>query len=113
MRSNIDFVEGDAFPLIEQYIDRRDVAFFIDPPYTAGLGKRAGLRLYRFNELDHQALFALLGKAHGLVLMTYDDCEEVEQLAMSHGFCTERVPMENTHHEKKFELLISNSASVV
>ncbi len=42
--------------------------------------------------------------------MTYDDCPEVESLATEHGFVVERVAMKNTHHEKKFELLISNSA---
>jgi DNA adenine methylase len=111
LRSNIDFIEGDAFPLIERYIDRRDVVFFIDPPYTAGNGKRAGRRLYRYNELDHGALFDLLGSAKGLVLMTYDDCKEVEAMAYSHSFLVERIPMKNTHHEKKFELLISNSGA--
>lgn len=104
----ICFVEGEAFSLIEQYVERNDVAFFIDPPYTAGNGKRAGRRLYKHNELDHPALFDLLGQAKGLVLMTYDDCREVEELANRHGFQIERVPMKNTHHEKKYELLISN-----
>ena len=33
--------------------------------------------------------------------MTYDDCHEVVALANRHGFQIERVPMKNTHHEKK------------
>jgi DNA adenine methylase len=105
----IEFFEMDAFDLIERYLDRDDVAFFIDPPYTAGNGKRAGNRLYKHNELDHPALLKLLGRATGLVLMTYDDCPEVIEMANRHGFQIERVPMKNTHHEKKYELLISNS----
>lgn len=113
MRSNIEFLEGDAFPLIERHIHRRDVVFFIDPPYTAGSGKRAGRRLYRYNELDHEALFSLLSLSQGLVLMTYDDSPEVESLAKSYGFFIERVPMKNTHHDKKFELLISNPGRVI
>lgn len=40
--------------------------------------------------------------------MTYDDCPEVVEMATDHGFRIEKVPMKNTHHEKKFELLISN-----
>jgi len=108
LRPAIDFVEGDAFTLICQYIHRNDVVFFIDPPYTAGKGKRAGRRLYKHSELDHAALFDLLVRAAGLVLMTYDDCPEVVEMATSHGFHIERVPMKNTHHVKKFELLISN-----
>jgi DNA adenine methylase len=104
----VKFIEGEAFPLIKKYLSRKDVAYFIDPPYTAGHGKRAGRRLYKHNELDHRALFEMLGDAAGLVLMTYDDCAEVVEMANTHGFLIERVPMKNTHHEKKYELLISN-----
>jgi DNA adenine methylase len=110
LSSMIDFVEGDAFDLISHYLNCKDVAFFIDPPYTAGYGKRAGRRLYKHNELNHTALFDLLGRAAGLVLMTYDDCPEVIKMANHHGFQIERVAMKNTHHEKKYELLISNCA---
>ncbi len=108
LRSSIDFIEGDAFELIERFLGRTDIAFFIDPPYTAGNGKRAGRRLYKHSELDHPALFELLSRAAGLVLMTYDDCQEVVEMANSHGFQVERVPMKNTHNENKYELLISN-----
>jgi DNA adenine methylase len=108
LRPAIDFIEGDAFDLIRRYLDRRDVVFFIDPPYTAGNGKRAGSRLYKHSHLDHPALFDLLARAVGLVLMTYDDCPEVVEMANRHGFQIERIPMKNTHHVKKYELLISN-----
>lgn len=108
LRSGVKFVEGDAFALINRFLNRKDVAFFIDPPYTAGNGKRAGRRLYNHSELDHPALFDLLSHAAGLVLMTYDDCPEVVDMANSHGLQIERIPMKNTHHDKKYELLISN-----
>lgn len=107
---SVSFVEGDAFRLIERYINRTDAAFFIDPPYTAGNGKRAGRRLYKHNELDHPALFDLLSRATGHVLMTYDDCPEAVELANLHGFSVDRVPMKNAHHDEKYELLISNRA---
>jgi DNA adenine methylase len=42
--------------------------------------------------------------------MTYDDCPEVVEMANRRGFQIERVPMKNTHHEKNYELLISNYA---
>lgn len=108
LRSMIDFFEIDAFVLVERYIRRQDVVFFIDPPYTAGAGKRAGRRLYRFNELDHARLFTIMSNAAGPFLMTYDDCPEVMQMAIDHGFQVARVPMKSTHHVRKFELLISN-----
>jgi len=108
LRTAIEFVEGDAFALIKQYLNRKDVAYFIDPPYTVGNGKRAGRRLYTHSELNHSALFELLSRSAGLVLMTYDDCPEAVKMAIHHGFQVERIPMKNTHHEKKYELLISN-----
>jgi DNA adenine methylase len=108
----IEFFEMDAFALIKRYLDRPDVAYFIDPPYTAGNGKRAGSRLYTHNEVDHLALFKLLVRAAGLVLMTYDDCPEVVEMAYSHGLQIERVPMKNTHHVVKYELLISNGGRI-
>lgn len=42
--------------------------------------------------------------------MTYDNDREVEALALRHGLRVARVPMKNTHHEKKFELVISRNA---
>lgn len=107
----IDFFETDAFDLIRRYQKKRDVVFFIDPPYTAGKGKRAGRRLYEYSELDHDALFDLLAHSAGLVLMTYDDCPDIIEMALRHGFGIERIAMKNTHHAKKFELLITNSAT--
>ena len=110
LRPRIEFTQGDAFSLIEKHMNSPDAAFFIDPPYTAGEGKRAGRRLYKYNDIDHDKLFSTLKKAAGLVLMTYDDCPEVIELAGSSGFQFERVSMRNTHHVKSFELLISNFA---
>jgi DNA adenine methylase len=112
MHPLIDFFEIDAFSLIERFMFRSDVAFFVDPPYTAGNGKRAGRRLYKHNEIDHPALFKLLARAAGPVLMTYDDCDEVEEMAKKHGFDVERVPMRSTHHVEKNELLVSKGANV-
>lgn len=110
---NIEFFEMDAFELIRQHLDRRDVVYFIDPPSTAGNGKRAGKRLYEHNELDHDSLFDLLGKANGLVLMICGDSPAVVEMANRRGISVERVRMKNAHHEKKCELLISNSAQTI
>lgn len=84
--------------------------FFIDPPYTAA-GKKAGSRLYRFNELDHTALFDVTAQLTGDFLMTYDNAEGVQALAMERKFDTELVSMKNTHHAKMTELLIGRDLS--
>jgi DNA adenine methylase len=108
MRERIDFIEGDGLQVLSDNSDRSDVAFFIDPPYTAA-GKKAGRRLYACNDLDHDALFALTSKAHGDFLMTYDNAEGVKHLAKKYGFDYMAVSMKNTHHANMTELLIGRN----
>jgi len=105
VRDRLRFIEGDGLELIARFETDPGAAFFIDPPYTAG-GKRAGRRLYAFNALDHERLFALLAAARGPALITYDDAPEPRALARRHGFAVRRVPMANTHHSRLVELLI-------
>jgi len=108
MKDRMTFIRGDAFVLIRQFLKRSSAAFFIDPPYTAG-GKRAGSRLYKHNELDHERLFDMMSRANGPAMMTYDESAEVRTLAERYGLRVEFVPMKNTHHEVLRELVITNS----
>lgn len=103
----LHFVEGDGFEAIQEHLDDPEAAFFVDPPYTAG-GKRAGRRLYIHNEMDHERLFAMMASVRGHFLMTYDSADKVLDMARRHGFCVSTVPMKNTHHERKLELLITD-----
>jgi DNA adenine methylase len=82
--------------------------FFIDPPYTAG-GKRAGSRLYKHCEVDHERLFSECEKLMGDFLLTYDNADEVRALADRHGFDYRPVAMKNTHHAEMSELLIGRN----
>lgn len=109
LSASVDFEQGDGFEVIKKYASDPQARFFIDPPYTAGNGKRAGRRLYTHNELDHKRLFGLMADCAGTFLMTYDDDREVTALADRFGFCCKRIPMKNTHHEEKCELVISQN----
>lgn len=108
IRDRIEFVQGDGLDVMRQHVERPDVVFFIDPPYTAG-GKKAGIRLYGHNELNHEALFTLAGKLRGDFLMTYDNAEDVHAMATQHGFEMVAIPMQNTHHMEMNELLIGRN----
>lgn len=110
-RDRIAFKEGDAFDFIPHFLGNPAAVFFIDPPYTAG-GKRAGKRLYVHSEIDHTALFSLMARAQGNFMMTYDDAEEVKEVALGYGFFIRRVPMKSTHHAKMYELLIGPASSL-
>ncbi|MBN2886001.1 MAG: DNA adenine methylase [Chromatiaceae bacterium] len=105
IRERLFFEQADALAVLERYRDDPNVVFFIDPPYTAG-GKKAGQRLYRHFELDHQALFELCAQLKGDFIMTYDHAEEVKVLARQYGFAAKPIPMKNTHHAPMTELVI-------
>jgi DNA adenine methylase len=108
IRNRMEFIHGDGMAIIRQYIEREDVVFFIDPPYTAA-GKKAGTRLYTHNGLDHEILFDLAKKAQGDFLMTYDNAVGVRIMAERFGFEVVEVAMKNTHHANMNELLIGKN----
>lgn len=104
----ITFRQEDGLGVIREYSQRCDVVFFIDPPYTAG-GKKAGNRLYRHFNLDHECLFTLCESLKGDFLMTYDNAEEVKTMARRHDFQMRLIPMTNTHHARMDELIIGKN----
>jgi len=106
----IDFRQQDGIAVIHEYSKEKKVTFFIDPPYTAG-GKKAGKRLYRYYNLDHEKLFAACESIKGNFLMTYDNAEEVKAMAREHGFQMRLIPMNNTHHATMEELVIGKELS--
>ncbi len=108
--NKIDFRCEDGLKVIQEFALRRDVCYFIDPPYTAG-GKRAGKRLYRHCEIDHKRLFTVCESLKGDFLMTYDHADEVKQMARAHGFQMRLIPMTNTHHATMEELVIGKDLS--
>ena len=108
--AHLTFEHGNAFDVIARHKADPNTVFFIDPPYTAG-GKRAGQRLYKYAHIDHELLFLECSKTQGDFLMTYDNTQEVVDLASRYGFCTKAIAMKNTHHAKMTELLISKDLS--
>jgi DNA adenine methylase len=105
IKDRIEFIEGDGIEVIRETAHKPDVAFFIDPPYTAA-GKKAGKRLYTHFDLDHEELFRVVAATTGDFLMTYDDADGVREMARQHNFDTLLISMKNTHHAKMTELLI-------
>jgi DNA adenine methylase len=108
LKESITFIQGDGLDIFKQFGHQTTAAFFIDPPYTAS-AKKAGTRLYRHAQLDHEILFDLASNISGEFLMTYDNDDAVRQLAKRHSFDTEAVAMKNTHHAQLTELLISRN----
>jgi DNA adenine methylase len=112
LRERIIFSEIDGLDLMETYSNNPNVSYFVDPPYTAGKrGKRAGKRLYRFSELNHERLFDVASGVKGDFLITYDNDEEVIDIATRHGMKTALIPMKNTHNTTMNELVICKDIS--
>lgn len=107
----IGFFEGDGMTLLKAMLGAsgREVAVFVDPPYTAG-GKRAGRRLYAHHEIDHGGLFALLDDTSAQFLMTYDASPGIVGLIRKHAFHAVQVVMKNGHHNRIPELVITPRA---
>ena len=108
IKEKIRFIKGDGVEVIRRNARHANAVFFIDPPYTAST-KKAGTRLYKYHQVDHEELFRLVSKIQGNFLMTYDDAEEVRALAVKHRFETRTVAMSNTHHATMNELLIGRN----
>lgn len=103
--ARIDFRHEDGLRVMQESSQCKDALFFIDPPYTAG-GKKAGRRLYTHHAIDHERLFTLCESLQGEFLITYDEADEVKQMARRHNFQIRLIPMKNTHHATLKELVI-------
>jgi DNA adenine methylase len=104
IKHKIEFLQTDAFKVIEQNIKTPNAYFFIDPPYTI-----AGKRLYTYFNIDHEKLFYLTSKIKGKFMLTYDDTEEIRALAHKYQLDFRTIPMKTTHHLEKHEIIISDN----
>lgn len=112
LRLAVSFVYGDGLQMLKDLVSAPDHVFFIDPPYSA-TSNGAGRRLYTVSDLDHAALFSSLTRIKGDFLATYDDDPFVRQLASTHGFDVHPIPVRNSHHATKNELLIGKDLTSI
>lgn len=104
IKHKIQFIQTDAFKVIEQNSGNKNAYFFIDPPYTI-----AGKRLYTYFDIDHEQLFYLTSKIQGKFMLTYDDTEEIRALANKYHLTFRTIPMKTTHHLEKNEIVVSDN----
>lgn len=106
-RDRLAFFEGDGVGMLEALAQQPGARLFVDPPYTAAGGKRAGARLYAHSEVSHRRIFEALAGGTADFLLTYDHSDEVLALAREHDFNVAAVEMKNGHHARIDELVIT------
>jgi DNA adenine methylase len=106
VKDKINFITGDAFEILKQHTKKKQVYFFIDPPYTV-----AGKRLYTHFDIDHEKLFELTSKIQGKFMLTYDDTPEIRKLVEKYNLQFRTIPMKTTQHIQKNEIIISDNFS--
>lgn len=104
VKNKLSFIHGDGFEIIEKYSQNKKAVFFLDPPYV-----QAARRLYRHFNIDHEHLFSLISQVKGDFLMTYDESDDILELAERHDFEVEKVIMKTTLHYQKYELVIGRN----
>ena len=109
-KDRITFLEGDGLKLLPSLLRGwgKRAAVFLDPPYTAGGGKKAGSRLYAHSKINHAKLFAVVAEYSPSFLMTYDASPEIVELVRKYDFDAVLLSMKNTHHNKMAELVITS-----
>lgn len=107
---NFIFLEGDGLKLLPVVLEGwgNRAAVFLDPPYTAKGGKKAGSRLYDHSNIDHAALFSILAEHDANFLMTYDPASEIVELVRRHNFNAVGLSMKNGHHNKMREIVVTS-----
>jgi DNA adenine methylase len=108
IRDKIVFIHGDGLEVIKEHTSSAATSFFVDPPYTASR-KKAGKRLYTYNDLNHDELFDLMTTVKGDFLMTYDDNETVQKMAEDRAFDVALVAMQSRRLNTMYEFLIGRN----
>lgn len=103
-KEKIQFIHGDAFLTLDKFSQSIDTFHFIDPPYT-----KAGKRLYKHSDIDHELLFKKVSELKGHYMLTYDESDEILGYAEKYNLQYKRILMRTTHHLKKYELLICDN----
>ena len=111
VRDRITFIHGDGLESLRSIRLPLGCTFLYLTRLTRPGGKKAGNRLYTHHKLDHTELFRLADRLAGNFLMTYDDAQDVRDLAYQHNFDVQVVAMKSTHHAKMTELLIERNVN--
>ena len=105
LRDKITFRKADGLKVLKSFSKRHQVAAFVDPPYTAN-GKGAGVRLYRYHEVNSAKLFRVARQFSGPMIITYHRSMIVQRQAEAVEFKCRTVDVRTAHSVKRRELIM-------
>ena len=94
---NVLIEQRDFAEIIGRY-DSPQTFFYLDPPYVHF---QTNGRYVALAEERREHLFALLARAEGQWLMSFDDCAEVRALCRKHGFAVKPLSVNYTLAQRK------------
>ena len=105
LRAKLTFREEDGLKVLKSFAPKHRVAAFVDPPYIAN-GKGAGVRLYRYHEVDSVKLFKVAQQFSGPMIITYHRSEIVRRQAEAIKINCQTVSVRTAHSVKRRELIM-------
>jgi DNA adenine methylase len=108
LRSKLTFIPGDGLETLRSFSSTSQTVAFVDPPYVVR-GRGAGLRLYRYCDVDCEELFRVVRNFAGPMIITYHRSEIVQREATTAGIECRTVNMHTAHTVSKRQLILYKS----
>ena len=105
-KGRIEFYGPDGFDLINEFKNQNNTLFFVDPPYP-----EAGRRLYNHWNVSPKKVFSQMSRVSGKVMITYNDSNDVTELAEKRGFEVRGLEVSTSHNRSTREVLICDDFS--
>jgi len=105
LRAKLVFREDDGISVLKSFRNRQKTAAFIDPPYTAN-GKGAGVRLYRYHDVDSAELFNVAEEFSGPMIITYHRSVVVRRQAEAAEIRCQTINVRTAHSLNRRELIM-------
>lgn len=105
LRAKLVFHEKDGLNVLQNFGKRHLAAAFVDPPYIAN-GKGAGVRLYRYHDVDSAKLFNVAEAFSGPMIITYHRSVIVQRQAEAAEIKCRTVNVRTAHSLNRRELIM-------
>ena len=109
LQPRLQFVAGDGFKVMEEYLFRQQTAFFLDPPLAPN-ESAGGPRPYRCNDVEPKRLFKVATCAWGDCLLLLSNSPEIRRLAVAHDLEGPETDLSRIRSRSRKELLLAKLA---